>query len=108
MNPSQIYTEATTPQSVKDARESNQLKQQADKTFQAGMLDQNRQDWLSNKYTSDFLARLEVKAGEDLNEVINSSDNLVIGSQEKLNKLIAIKTLKKVINYARTGKYNND
>lgn len=106
MNASKIYSEATTPQSIKDERDTAQAKEQEDKTFIGGMAGQHREEWLAHPYTLIFLQNLNSLCKSKVDEVVDSSDNLVIGPQEKLNKLIVVKTLTKVIDYARTGKYN--
>lgn len=106
MNTSKIYSEATTPQAIKDSHEAEQAKEQEDKTFIGGLAGQHREEWLDHPYTTIFLQNLLKLAKDKMDEVVDSSDNLVIGPQEKLNKLIVVKTLNQIVNYARTGKYN--
>ena len=93
---SALYTSITTPKAVKEEREAEALKVQADEAFKNETLNEQWNVWLQNPCTTILMKELK-----RVLEVNNRKAKLNALNQESSTiELIKVDTLEKVITYA--------
>lgn len=97
MNTSKIYTEATTPQSVKDEKLAEEANKLQDLLFAEGLEKQGFDKWLGSKETQALIKTMQ----ETKNTLLVESMQQAINEINPTIKLTQANTIERIINYAR-------
>jgi hypothetical protein len=104
MNTALIYSESVKIKNEKEEAEKREEK--GKKTFKKDLEEGVRDMWLNAEYTKLFIKFLEDRCNEIFNEIVKISESADEHFRGKAKTLaIEAKTLRKVIDYAREGRY---